>query len=231
MKAEIVYMLGIVGVGFLVNYLLRALPFLLFGGRNREVPGWIRGVSGFISPVIIGGLIVYAYSGSAWRTPWPYLAGAVTVALQVWKRNPLVSIIAGTAIYMLLLNCCGCSTQRTLQFDAQHPAVRVTTQGILFCDESVLPTEVPGILEDYDVPHDRAIHILLDPDVKDLGLARFQMACLSKAGYTRPVLVTKRHAESINIGKKKPAAATVPVVSRKGAPKKTTIRYKKSTED
>ena len=107
MKAEVIYMLGIVGVGFLVNYTLRALPFLLFAGRDRELPFWIRRISGFVSPVIIAGLIIYAYSGSAWRTPWPYVAGAVTVGLHVWKRNPLVSIIVGTALYMLLLDCCG----------------------------------------------------------------------------------------------------------------------------
>jgi len=226
MGKEIVYMLGLIGVGFLVNYTLRALPFLLFSGRDRALPAWVEKLGGVISPVIIGGLIVYAYSGSAWRTPWPYLAGAVTVALQVWKRNPLVSIVAGTALYMTLLNCCGCASQRILELDAQNPAVRVSTQGVLFGEESVQPTEVPEILERYDIPHERVIHILLDPDVKDLRMARFLMACLSRAGYTRPVLVTKRHAESENLGKRRnPAVTAVPKQQ-----KKTVIRYKKSTE-
>ena len=112
MKEEIFYMVGIIGVGFLVNYALRALPFLLFSGRNRELPPWVDRLGKVISPIIIGCLIVYSYSGSAWRTPWPYLAGVVTVALQVWRKNPLVSIVAGTAVYMLLVNCCGCMTQR-----------------------------------------------------------------------------------------------------------------------
>lgn len=107
MASEIIYMLGVIAVGFAVNYALRALPFLLFGGRDRAIPAWIDRLSGFISPVIIAGLIVYSYSGAAWWTAWPYLAGVVTIALQVWKRNPLVSIVAGTAVYMLLLNCCG----------------------------------------------------------------------------------------------------------------------------
>ena len=107
MASEIIYMLGVIAVGFAVNYALRALPFLLFGGRDRAIPAWIDRLSGFISPVIIAGLIVYSYSGAAWRTAWPYLAGVVTIALQVWKRNSLVSIVAGTAVYMLLLNCCG----------------------------------------------------------------------------------------------------------------------------
>ena len=107
MRNEILYMIGIVAVGFVVNFGLRALPFILFGGKDRTIPSWIDRVSGFISPVIIAALVVYSFAGLAWRTPWPYVAGAVTVGLHVWKRNPLVSIIVGTALYMLLLDCCG----------------------------------------------------------------------------------------------------------------------------
>lgn len=65
MKEEIFYMVGIIGVGFLVNYSLRALPFLLFSGRNRELPPWVDRLGKVISPIIIGCLIVYSYSGSA----------------------------------------------------------------------------------------------------------------------------------------------------------------------
>ena len=223
---EILYMLGIVAVGFAVNYTLRALPFLIFSGRDRELPKGVEMMGRFISPVIIAGLIVYSYSGLAWRTPWPYFAGVLSVGLQIWKRNPLVSIIAGTLVYMLLLNCCGCASQRMLELDAQHPAVRVSTQGVLFGDRYVQPTEVAEILEDYDIPHDRVIHIRLDPDVKDLRPARFLMGVLARAGYTRPVLVTERHAMSENFGKRKPAeirSTPVPTARK-------TIRYKKASE-
>ena len=106
MADEILYMTGIVAAGFVVNFGLRALPFILFGGKGRTIPAWIDRVSGFISPVIIAALIVYSFAGLAWRTPWPYITGAMAVALQLWKRNPLLSIIAGTVIYMLLLNLC-----------------------------------------------------------------------------------------------------------------------------
>ena len=106
MGDEILYMTGIVAAGFVVNFGLRALPFILFGGKDRTIPAWIDRVSGFISPVIIAALVVYSFAGLAWRTPWPYVAGALSVGLQLWKRNPLLSIIAGTTIYMLLLNLC-----------------------------------------------------------------------------------------------------------------------------
>ena len=106
MQEEILYMLGIIAAGFVVNFGLRALPFILFGGKDRTIPPWIDRVSGFISPAIIAALVVYSFAGLAWRTPWPYVAGAVAVVLQVWKRNPLLSIVSGTVIYMLLLNLC-----------------------------------------------------------------------------------------------------------------------------
>ena len=226
MENETTYMLGAVLTVFAVTYALRALPFLLFAGRDRALPPWVERTSAFVSPVIIAGLIVYSFAGLSWRTPWPYLAGAVTVGLHLWRRNPLASIAAGTVLYMALVGCCGCTTSRTLEFDAQHPAVRVSPTGVYLGDEPVRPEKVAGLLDDFDVPHERTIHILLDEDVRDLRPARFLMACLAKGGYTRPVLVTKRHAESIAVGKRKKPAASAP--APKPAPRK--IRYKKAGE-
>ena len=204
-------MLGIIGVGFLVNYTLRALPFLLFAGRSREIPGWVDRLGKVISPVIIGCLIVYSYSGSAWQTPWPYLAGVVTVVLQVWRKNPLMSIVAGTLVYMLLLNCCGCATQTVVSdLDASNPELRLTPDGVWVGEERVDPQDLIDTLEDADIPKSRTIHILIEQDMRDLRAAQALMALLAKGGYTRPVLVTKRHAESFAVGKpkKKPVTET-----------------------
>ena len=228
MQDEIAYMAGIVAVGFMVNFGLRALPFLLFAGRDRALPRWVERAGSLASPAIIAALIVYSYSGLAWKTAYPYLAGALTVGLQVWKRNPLSSIVAGTLLYMALVSC-GCTTaHRSLEIDAKHPAVRVTTAGVFMGDKPVRPDEVVEQLEDFDVPHDRTIHILLAEDVRDLRPARFLMACLAKAGYTRPVLVTKRHAESVAIGKRKPMSA--PAAKQQPRPQPGKVRYKKSWE-
>ena len=97
----------------------------------------------------------------------------------------------------------GCASRRVVHLDAQNPAVRCSTSGIYFGDDRVEVGEVPGILEDYDIPHDRVIHIRLDPGVTDLREARMLMVNLARNGYTRPVLVTERHAESVNVGRKK----------------------------
>lgn len=222
---EILYMTGIVLVGFAVNYTLRALPFILFAGRSRALPLWVERFGSIVSPVIIAGLIVYSYTGLKCNTPGPFLAGALTVGLQLWKRNALASIVAGTALYMVLINCCGCASRRIVELDADNPSIRIAEHGLYCGDERVKIEELAEILEDNDIPKTRTIHILLDPDVRDLTGARFAMAYLAKSGYTRPVLVTKRHGESFTTGKKKQASFSAPPSRRERK-----IRYKKAGE-
>lgn len=135
---------------------------------------------------------------------------------------------AAAAALLLALAVGGCSTSRSpLETDAEHPAVRVTSAGVFMGDSPVRPEDVAGRLEDFDVPRDRTIHILLAEDVRDLRPARFLMACLAKAGYTRPVLVTRRHAESVAVGRRRPKPGPSGA-SRSPQPGK--VRYKKSWE-
>ena len=225
MADEVLYMLGIVGAGFLVNFGLRALPFVLFAGRTRELPAWVSSLGSAVSPVIIGCLIVYSFSGLAWRTPWPYLAGAATVALQLWKRNSLASIVAGTILYMCLLTC-GCVTDRTVSLDPADPSIEVKVSGVYFDDRRVALQEVADILDDAGVARDRTIPILLSPEVRDLREARLLMRLLAKAGYRRPVLVTKRHADSAKVDPAQSAKTRVSAPQTARPP----LRYKRSSE-
>lgn len=128
-------------------------------------------------------------------------------------------------LYRILCVCaaltvCGCASRRAvIELDARHPAIRQTAHGTMIGDTVVRPEEVPEYLSDFAVPRDRTIHILLDNDVRDLRPARILMAHIAKAGYTRPVLVTKRHAEATIVKKpKKPKA-------KPAAPPPRKIRY------
>ena len=111
MDGRAIYALTVLlSVGAL-SYLLRALPFILFGG-GKEPPAAVKYVGRVLSPAAIAMLTVYCYAGdtnssvpgATLLAAAPYLAGALTVALQLWRRNPLVSIAAGTALYMLLVH-------------------------------------------------------------------------------------------------------------------------------
>ena len=237
MKNEIVYMFGIVAVGFLVNYALRALPFLLFAGRDRELPKWVSRFGDLVSPVIIAALIFYSYSGLQWKTVWPYLAGMLVVGLQLWRRNALLSIVAGTTLYMCLI-CTGCATgPKEIVLDAAHPSIRYSVDGFLVGDTFVEPKRIPGMLESFDVPHDRVIHILVDEDAeRDLKPARSFMGLLAHHGYTRSVLVSKKKTESrvlteeekMQSGRSNPGSIRRTQPSQKGG--KRQIRYKGANE-
>ena len=231
MKAEIVYMLGVIAVGFAVNYALRALPFLLFAGKNRRLPRWIEILGGYVSPVIIGALIVYSYSGLAWKTAWPYLAGVITVAIHLWKRNPLVSIVAGTVVYMCLLTT-GCASRPALVLDSEDPSVSVSALGIKIGNNLVRPQDVVEALKDNDIPKTRVVHILLEPEVRDMREARNLMAYLCMNGYTRPVLVTRRHSESRVVEKTQaaPTRATTGTAPSRAVARPRQIRYKSANE-
>lgn len=105
--------LGIVLACWAVIYLLRAFPFIVFGREGAKEPKWLGPVEKWISPATIALLIVYSYWGLSKGRPvegaelfciFGSVAGIVTVAVQLWRRNSLVSILAGTILYMLLLS-------------------------------------------------------------------------------------------------------------------------------
>ena len=92
-----------------VTIALRALPFVMFSG-NRPVPPLIKYIGKVLAPAAIAMLAVYCYASSYRDVSFasggygiPEAAASVAVILlQLWKRNPLLSIIVGTAIYMVL---------------------------------------------------------------------------------------------------------------------------------
>ena len=95
-----------VAVCALVTAVLRFLPFLIFG-ENRKTPAVIAYLGQVLPFAIMGMLVVYclkdiSFAGAPFGLP--ELIGCAAVAgLHVWKRSTLLSIGAGTVIYMLLV--------------------------------------------------------------------------------------------------------------------------------
>jgi len=89
-----------------VTLLLRALPFMFFGGRGG-VPKWVSSLGSVLPPAIMAALVVYCLKSVPYGTfaegAFQLIAGAVVVIVHLWKRNTLLSIAAGTAAYMLLI--------------------------------------------------------------------------------------------------------------------------------
>ena len=90
----------------LVTAALRFLPFLIFGGK-RKTPDTVLYLGKVLPCAIMGMLVVYCLRGMTFTSVGGFLpqliAGALTAGLYLWRKNSLLSILGGTACYMLLI--------------------------------------------------------------------------------------------------------------------------------
>lgn len=88
----------------IVTILIRFLPFLVF---RKQTPKYISYLGNVLPSAIIGMLVIYCLKDitlSVHPFGIPELIAVACVAgVQVWKRNSLISILAGTLIYMILV--------------------------------------------------------------------------------------------------------------------------------
>jgi branched-subunit amino acid transport protein AzlD len=100
------YALGVMAAMAAVTFGLRALPFL--AARFLQSHPLVQRLGRFLPLAIMTLLLLHTLVGSAQQNPsgpWSELAAVVTViALQWWKKHALLSILAGTALYVLLRN-------------------------------------------------------------------------------------------------------------------------------
>lgn len=90
----------------LITFLTRALPFAFFN-KMQTIPPYIEFMGRYLPMAVIGMLVVYCFKGAR-PLSYPYAlpeitAGLVVTALHLYKRNLLLSIISGTAVYMFLI--------------------------------------------------------------------------------------------------------------------------------
>lgn len=90
----------------LVTALTRFLPFILLSS-GKKTPKFIDKLGKLLPYAIMGMLVVYCLKDITFTSVGgflPSLIGCLVVGLlYVWKRNTLLSIIAGTISYMLLV--------------------------------------------------------------------------------------------------------------------------------
>lgn len=101
-----VHSVWIVAVAALVTALIRFAPFLVFRG-GRETPAVVLRLGKLLPCAVMAMLVVYClrsvdFLGAGHALP-EIIAAAVIVGLHIWRRNTLLSILAGTVVYMLLV--------------------------------------------------------------------------------------------------------------------------------
>jgi branched-subunit amino acid transport protein AzlD len=89
-----------------ITFALRALPF--FAAQWLKKHPVVQRLGRFLPLAIMTLLVVHSMAGAAAgdaKGPWlELLAVAVVAALQWWRGNPLLSMLCGTAIYVVLRN-------------------------------------------------------------------------------------------------------------------------------
>jgi branched-subunit amino acid transport protein AzlD len=85
-----------------VTFLIRALPFM--GARWLRGSPVVRGIGVFLPPAIMALLLVHSARDLGEQAPGQWLPAVVAVlvvlTLQLYQRQPLLSIAAGTVLYM-----------------------------------------------------------------------------------------------------------------------------------
>lgn len=103
---DIPYALGVLAAMAVVTFGLRALPFL--AARFLQSHPLVQRLGRFLPLAIMTLLLLHTLVGSAQDNPsgpWAELVAVATVvALQWWRKQALVSILAGTLLYVLLRN-------------------------------------------------------------------------------------------------------------------------------
>ena len=83
----------------------RFLPFLVFAGK-RKTPAIVQYLGKALPSAIFAMLVVYCLRNTdvtAYFALPELLAVTATVLIHLWKRQMLLSIAGGTAVYMLLV--------------------------------------------------------------------------------------------------------------------------------
>lgn len=90
----------------ITTFATRAASFLVFP-KDREIPPTVKYIGTILPPAVIGMLVVYCLR-STQVFAYPYgvpelIACLAVIGLHAWKRNVLLSVGAGTILYMVLV--------------------------------------------------------------------------------------------------------------------------------
>lgn len=106
MPVDVKTSLLIIIVVAITTFSTRAVPFLVFP-KGKEIPKVVQYLGKVLTPAVIGMLVVYCLKNTpVMESPHgipEVIAVGVVAGLHVWKRNNLLSIGAGTVLYMFLI--------------------------------------------------------------------------------------------------------------------------------
>ncbi len=103
--SEIEYLWAVIVIMGVITFATRVFPFVALKNRG-EHPTFLF-LGRYMPPAIMTILVIYSLKSVDFlHTPFganELLALGATVLLHLWRSNSLLSIFAGTAVYMLLV--------------------------------------------------------------------------------------------------------------------------------
>lgn len=91
----------------LITFMWRVIPFLVFHG-DRKMPPILDRLKDLLPAAVMAILVVYGLKGLTSADGHEALAmiiASIFVAgIHIWKKNTILSVFLGTAVYMILLN-------------------------------------------------------------------------------------------------------------------------------
>lgn len=97
--------IAIIIICMICTFFLRALPFLVFG--NRPVPKAVTNIGKVLPMAVMTTLVIYCVRDVSFTSLGeflPTLCGLLaTTVLHLWRKSTFLSIVGGTACYMVLI--------------------------------------------------------------------------------------------------------------------------------
>lgn len=86
--------------------LTRFLPYILFP-EGKKIPDFVLYMGKVLAPAVFGLLVVYCFKNVNVTSGLHGIPEAISVLavilLYLWKRNMVVPLVGGTALYMILI--------------------------------------------------------------------------------------------------------------------------------
>ncbi len=106
MPTDVLTTISAIAIISLITWFTRALPFLIFSGK-KELPATVLYLGSMLPASIMVILVIYCMRDIDFSNfPFgaaEFISVILVIGLQVWKKDNFLSILAGTACYMILI--------------------------------------------------------------------------------------------------------------------------------
>lgn len=103
---NIPYSILLIFIAAFFTFVLRSIPFLLFRGTH-QMPPRVKKIADLLPPAIMAVLVIYCLKENlvhlGVNSISTFIAVLSVILAHLWKRNTLLSIFVGTAVYMICI--------------------------------------------------------------------------------------------------------------------------------